>query len=297
MASLTTLKKEEIITMLVENHGLAIDDLNNKNRPELLSMLKNQAIDSALDNAQIESGNIDADTQEIEEPIKIPVITDVDWSNYVMSLFDPKLELINGYPSCDGLRRVFEILIGTIISTEMDVIQAPKNDCACAIIKCGITYLPIHSNYTQYAVTGNQTKYISDVAEATLANTDRPFNLYLTATAATMAEGRCLRKALRLRTLSNEEIAGVRSDSAEMTIQQEIATSEPAGLNQKKVIINITSRLNLDLNKIFDTILETKGKNIDSITSIEAQAIIRKLNAYDRGSAQGGEDPPVELFK
>ena len=118
-----------------------------------------------------------------------PSITSPDWNDYVLGLFADN-ELFDGRPTCAGLRRVSELVLGQIVSSKPTQIFPPSSGDEVG-----------RSTVVWEVVFGDGSVF-SDVADSWEGNTDDMFCVFNTATAATRAEGRALRKALRLRTVS-----------------------------------------------------------------------------------------------
>ena len=121
-----------------------------------------------------------------EETEERPDINSRDWNEYVLSQFGPD-ELADGNPTVDGLRRVSGLLLGPIISGIAKVIQSPnpQNDNRCVV------------EYTCTIMFGESLLTQTSVA------------VYSSAIAETRAEGRSLRKLLKLRKVIAAEEAGL----------------------------------------------------------------------------------------
>ena len=132
-----------------------------------------------------------------------------EWNDYVMSKFEPH-ELIDKNPICAGLRRVAEELLGDIISSRpSQVFPAEDNNGpgrATVVFEVIINW-------------GNSGEHriFADGADVWHGNTDDLFCAHPVATASTRAEGRALRKALKIRALAAEELA--RKDIVEIVKQ------------------------------------------------------------------------------
>ena len=122
-----------------------------------------------------------------------PLITSPEWSAYILGLFEDK-ELIDGNPLVAGLRRVAELVLGPIVYSGPSQVfpVTAENGPGRATVVFSIEF----ENGTRYA----------DVADCWEGNTDDMFCAYAVATASTRAEGRALRKALRLKCVAAEEI-------------------------------------------------------------------------------------------
>mgnify|MGYP001213427509 CR=1 FL=1 len=303
MPDVKTLKKEEIIQMLVEK-GCDQNELINMKKIELLTKLdqfelSEQSINSAIteiDNSQVVTTIIEGEPlQEVSNTLSnstvddtTPQISDPNWTEYVIGLLSED-EKINNNPTCDGLRRVFEILVGKIESCDMEVLQVPViENRNHATVKCSMKYFDFHSrNY----------RFISDVASCNEGNTQTPYSLYPVATAATMAEGRCLRKALRIKAIANEEV--LRPD--DVTVQNVLdnnASVIPATDIQKKMINVLSERCGIHVSKLLHYLSSDGVSNtLDNLTHSEAQICLRKLNLYDKGPDNNGLAIPDEVLK
>ena len=114
----------------------------------------------------------------------IPEMGSYDWHQYVMSQFKED-ELQNDNPTVDGLRRVVELLIGEIVLSESTLVSAPTvgYDRAC------VSHRVVLSNGHEH----------TDLADSYWRNTDKKYREFPVAVASTRAEGRVLRKILKLR--------------------------------------------------------------------------------------------------
>ena len=133
-----------------------------------------------------------------EETEERPDINSRDWNEYVLSQFGPD-ELADGNPTVDGLRRVSGLLLGPIISGIAKVIQSPnpQNDNRCVV------------EYTCTIMFGESLLTQTSVADCYPGNCDHRFAVYSSAIAETRAEGRSLRKLLKLRKVIAAEEAGL----------------------------------------------------------------------------------------
>lgn len=192
-----TTEKTKIIDKLVEA-GMDKEDLRPKSLDELKEILKTMDTFTAeLDQAEI---SVEPILNSVENDIKLtdPVENtkierwDKEWTPYVLSLLDPDTEVVNGNPRTDGLRRVAEFVYGPMW-TQSHVVECPREENGYrSVIKVNVSF--------ENGVSAD------GVADAFNGNTDRDFSRYITAIAETRAEGRALRKALRLvKVLAAEE--------------------------------------------------------------------------------------------
>jgi hypothetical protein len=123
--------------------------------------------------------------------------TDPDWTEYVLSKLSPDELSPEGRPTCDGLRRVAELVLGATINSNVRIVQAPSPENAMtAVAEFSYTYESIHTN---------REVTFTAAADCNSGNTDGMFSKFATAMAETRAEGRALRKALRLRRIITAE--------------------------------------------------------------------------------------------
>jgi len=136
-----------------------------------------------------------------------PSPTSLEWNDYVLSMFDES-ELFDGRPTCNGLRRVAELLLGRIVVSRSVREHVPLDGNS------------IGRSTVVWEVVFEDGSLFSDVADSWEGNTDDAFCVFATATAATRAEGRALRKALRLRTVAAEEMTKKNTSSIVRSISQ-----------------------------------------------------------------------------
>ena len=166
---------------------------------------------------EIEDVVLSEETEAIEEPeeSETPSMLSSEWNDYVMSHFDES-ELINGNPICAGLRRVAELLLGSILESgphEVYPATDPNGPGRATVI-----YRVVFD-----WMNSGQIKVFSEVADVWHGNTDDLFCAHPVATASTRAEGRALRKALKLRKLAAEEL----SKKDIISIVQQTVPSKP----------------------------------------------------------------------
>jgi len=215
---------------------------------------------------------------EVEES---PSIFSEEWNDYVMSHFKPN-ELIDGNPICAGLRRVAELLLGEIIdSGPVQVFPATDNNGpgrATVIFKVSFNWM-----------NSGAIKSFSEVADVWHGNTDDLFCAHPVATASTRAEGRALRKALKLRCLAAEELA--KKDIVDI-VKQTVAAAPTSGeyesdkrisSQQIQFIDNRCNQLDIDVAR-FINLGENTYSSINDITKDSAKKMIKVLNAYQNGS-------------
>ena len=243
---------------------------------------------SMFDDIELESP-INTDTKVKDVIMDTPRCTDIGWSDYVMSHFDPS-ELIDGKPLVCGLRRVAELLIGPIVSSGPTQVFPPKNDNehgrATVVFK------------VEFDIGDHWVCY-SDVADSWEGNTDDAFCVYAVATASTRAEARALRKALKIKAVAAEEIT--RKNTSEVLSQvnaqrQQTQVTQGEYNNDGKMtsaqgsfIIVKCKQLNINTDKLLKEVFKTNDK---SVSKKVASDVIEQLNRYQRKT----EDVPETIL-
>jgi len=194
-----------------------------------------------------------AEDLEREEKESAPCWTDPGWDEYAMGFFAPH-EKRDGKPLVHGLRRVVKLLVGPILESVPDVVQAPVYG------KDGVMTVPavvkhrvrVMANGPAVGGFGNHCEMVygacADVWRVgdgpTDGNTDKLFARFGSATAETRAEARCLRKLLGIRTAAAEEMAELKSQEA----KEAFITS-----TQLAFIDNIGRRMDLNIWKFLNS--------------------------------------------
>jgi len=253
--------------------GFSPSELENLKRDGLVNLLKNGR-DALQSNAD-------------EEEENVPSMTDQGWTDYVMTHFSSG-ELKDGMPTCDGLRRVFRLLVGKIINVDMRVIKAPSMQDPYTTVHCQMVYVP-------HCKKCRGTYSVGDVFDVNPENTPWPYNKAPVASAATKAEARVLRKALGLtKVYSSEEIQeGI---EAVQSISDSVSDEDkPMADNAKTAIVTMSQRLGVDVNKLIGYMEFSEDKVIDQLSYKESHQVISRLNLFSRGSENGGEDVPESI--
>ncbi len=218
---------------------------------------------------------------------------DPEWTKYVISLLS-KDELVNGHPTCAGLRRIFDKYFTTIRS-EMDVLQCPDpTNSGRATVKCSIQYV----NKGSFDLDLRQ--YISDVADCFRGNTEAPYCDHPVATAATLAEGRALRKALRVNVITSDEASKVDAVVA-TSAREETSNGTPIASNQVKLINKTFAQLGVSPQRTLEHLISTKKLPqmvtvVEDMSYEEAQKVLRTVQVLGKDPKKGGEIIPEGLF-
>jgi hypothetical protein len=169
----------------------------------------------------------------------IPAYGDEKWSEYVLSQFELD-ELVDGNPNTDGLRRIANKVLGTIIKSRPIWCSppGPNNNTTSTIM------WELEIEFGQ-----NDIRVFGDIADVSPDNTDGEYAKYPSATAATRAEGRALRKALLLRrVLAAEEVS---DDKITDDIGGKINSNQISFMNMvcERMNINVRKLINMGKDK------------------------------------------------
>ena len=200
-----------------------------------------------------------------------PAITDPGWNDYVLQMFEPE-EMYNKMPLCNGLRRVAELLMGRIVFSGPVQVFPPAdgNELGRSTVIWKIEF--------------DDGSIFCDVADSWEGNTDDTFCVFNTATAATRAEGRALRKALRLKTVAAEEMTKKNTASIVRSISQTKAMANTDGEYddssrmtdpQARFIDGKCKQLNIDVEAFFKEVFDTNVKR--KVTKSQASDAIQLL--------------------
>lgn len=218
--------------------------------------------------------NVDTKTKDVIVMDR-PTPTSPEWNDYVLGLFDES-ELYEGRPLCAGLRRVAEFLLGRIVSSRPTQVFPPA--AGDQIGRATVVWEVIFDDGSLF----------SDVADCWEGNTDDAFCVFNTATAATRAEGRALRKALRLKTVAAEEMTKKNTASIARSISQtkNVATEGEYDDSQRMTdpqanFIDVKCKqLNINVAEFFKGVFDVNVKR--NVNKGQASVAIQKLNDYQQ---------------
>ena len=219
--------------------------------------------------------NTDTSVQDVVETSH-PSMLSPEWHEYVISLFDES-ELMDGNPLVAGLRRVAEVVLGPIVesgpSQVFPVQEADHHGRATVVFTIkfasGLTY--------------------SEVADCWEGNTDDMFCAYAVSTASTRAEGRALRKALKIKGVAAEELTKKNTAEIVRSASHKAASSSSDGdFNEDSRMsdaqynfIDVKCRqLNVSGEDLFKQIFDVDNNR--KVSKKVASDIIDKLNEYQR---------------
>ena len=222
------------------------------------------------------------ETNNVVETKKIPNTTDLEWTDYVLSLLSDD-EKINGNPTTDGLRRIFEIALNCrVVASTSNVVQSPdpNNEKRATVVHTLCYYLndltPETSHLNMVTVDG--------AADVYWGNCDKVYRNHPVAVAETRAEGRSLRRALKLRkVVAAEELAKDIEDNPDNASVSKISN------NQINFIDVMAQRLNINVVKLFKN-NQLPADNVYSMSHDDAVNIIRLLSKYQQNISEISDD-------
>tara|TARA_R110000824_G_scaffold269847_3_gene458309 strand:- start:319 stop:1266 length:948 start_codon:yes stop_codon:yes gene_type:complete len=205
-----------------------------------------------------------------------PTFNTERWSEWVMSQFSDD-ELENGAPTCDGLRRVAENVLGPIEKVEVIKNDTPNmNNKGNATVVVGVTINPVHlEGHPRYGYP----VYVEDLADANRLNTPEEIFKHPSATAGTRAESRVYRKLLRLRKiLTAEELA------SNTQTDEDWAPSTPITDQQITVVDMLCKRTNMHVLD-FINCGDSQYVCVEQVSEHSAQKMLQYLNRIQRQDA------------
>lgn len=204
---------------------------------------------------------------------QIPLITDLEWTDFVLQQLSED-EKIQGNPTTDGLRRIFEKVMNcSVIQSDSTLVQAPEpsNDKRASVVH-SITWYDLNTKVDENC----RMRTVSGAADVYWGNCDKIYRNHPVAVAETRAEGRALRRALRLRkVVAAEEIAEHVEDDIGADNVNKITN------NQINFIDVLAKRLDINVLGLIKN-LNIDGSNIKNILHHDALGVIRELSSYQQ---------------
>jgi hypothetical protein len=220
--------------------------------------------------------------KKLEEKLT-PTIHDIEWTDYVLSNLTDD-EKIMGNPTTDGLRRIFEqVMDCEILEATSKVDQTPSRDNEMrATVTFSIAFKPNKEEQSKLGLY--KTKLVTGAADVYWGNCDKIFRNHPVAVAETRAEGRALRRALRLRkVVAAEEIASDIEDDVNGFTVGKISNT------QINFVDVMARRLDINVNKLLESI-NMAIENVRNLTHDQAITIIRKLSEYQQNMNDIADD-------
>jgi len=205
---------------------------------------------------------------------KKPTINDLEWTDHVLGLLSDD-EKIKGNPTTDGLRRIFEVALDcTIIDSTSQVCQSPDpNNGNRATVVHSLSYVLNDGSVDEHI----KTRTVNGAADVYWGNCDKIFRNHPVAVAETRAEGRALRRGLRLRkVVAAEELA----DEVEDIDGDNIGKMTNNQLNFMDVLCK---RLDINAIKYLENL--NLSIDIDKLDHNNGVSIIRQLSSYQQDTS------------
>ena len=282
------------LKQILEDHNCAIP--NGAKKKDLVELVEAvMAKDEDFVTMQIESPDdmfdelFDDSEQEESKEVVVeesvgeesrPSMFSDEWNEFVMAHFH-RNELIDGNPICAGLRRVAEFLLGDIVESGPEQVfpatDGSSPDRATVVFKVVFDWM-----------NSGQHRVFKEVADVWHGNTDDLFCAHPVATASTRAEGRALRKALKLRCLAAEELAkkdivSIVKESVKKTpTSGEYEVDQSISTQQVQFIDTKCKQLDIDV-MLFINMGSGDYANIGQVTRDSAKKMIKFLNGYQNG--------------
>ena len=199
-----------------------------------------------------------------EDESQRPQEYDPEWSEYLLDQLSDS-ELINGAPTVDGLRRITEKCFGEILESKSNIIETPtsQNNQRCTI--CHTLKIVKYGSANPISVDG--------CVDVLYHKTPYPFKDHLVATADTRAEGKALRRALKIRVVTAEELQNE---------DEENALSSDELVNDQQILALNQLCKRLDISVISLVTGEYKVKTINDLRNLEGRLLISKLSEFQR---------------
>lgn len=245
--------KEKLIDLGLEEKDFVAEDGKKKKKAELLAILEQLEV---LDDAQVVEEEGDTPEQEKDLP---PEIGSRAWTDYVLNHLDDD-EKINGNPTVDGLRRVILCFMGEY-NFQVQVLQVPSvENQGRATVKASLFF--------------ENGRIFESAADVFHKNTDYPYNMHPVATAETRAEGRALRKALKLvKVVTAEELAENAEEDVETSLSKKIDSSMLDAIRTQ------AKRNGISIDKLAVTI-DQNIESVEDLTLRQGRQMMEMIHKY-----------------
>lgn len=209
---------------------------------------------------------------EVEQTQDVDIHS-IEWTDHVLSKLSED-EKIAGNPTTDGLRRIFEKVMNcVIIESTSDVVQSPSptNEKRATVVH-SLSYCINDESLND----NNKVRTVNGAADVYWGNCDKVYRNHPVAVAETRAEGRALRRGLRLRkVVAAEEL----TDSTEDDIGADNVTKITN--NQINFIDALSKRLDINVIELIKS-LDIKQDNVKTILHSDALSVIRELSSFQQ---------------
>ena len=197
--------------------------------------------------------------------------SDSGWSEHVLDHLDDH-ELRDGNPTVDGLRRVTEEVFGDILVSSSHIYSHDASRGFCTVKHT----LQIRKHATGDVIT------VDGCVDVNRGNIPHPFNQHLVATADTRAEGKAIRRALKIRVVTAEEMQNSDEDDL-LAAEENITDQQILAINQ------MCKRLDVDLEKSAK-IACAGAESVRSLSNLQGRVFLTSLSDYQRDASLIPED-------
>lgn len=207
-----------------------------------------------------------------------------EWHDHVMTFFASHELVDDGDKKCPttaGLRRVAELLLGPIVDSRPEFIAPVKEE---SLGRATVSYVVKFGSFLD-----GPGRVFGDVADVWNGNTDDLFAVHAPATAATRAEGRALRKALKLRGIAAEEIC--RKLKGSVSDGNAIASTSDVMATKEQINFLNTRCKKLDMNVM--AYINSGSKKYGSINEVSRDICIKMIQDLNQIPSKG--DVPESL--
>jgi hypothetical protein len=213
------------------------------------------------------------EVESANEVLNTPSINDLEWTDYVLGLLSDD-EKISGNPTTDGLRRIFETALNcTVLDATSEVVQSPSRDNEN---RATVTHTLHYYLNDESVIKELKNRSVSGAADVYWGNCDKVYRNHPVAVAETRAEGRALRRALKLRkVVAAEELAKDIEDHPDHDTINKITN------NQINFMDVLAKRLNINPIKLMEN-LAIDNSNIYNISYDNAVKTVTTLSGYQQ---------------
>lgn len=212
--------------------------------------------------------------EKTEDSSEIVTPNSLEWTDHVLSLLSDD-ERIAGNPTTDGLRRIFEVALNcTVIESTSIVVQSPDNNNEKRATVVHTLGFVLNTEGSDKSILNKRT--VSGAADVYWGNCDKIYRNHPVAVAETRAEGRALRRALKLRKV-------VAAEELSKDIDDDINGHNINKINNNQInfIDVISKRLDVDVSKLLNE-MSIDSSKIYAIDHDKAVEIVQKLTAYQQ---------------
>lgn len=249
----------------------AVDSIKGKGPlSELLLAYNTEEEKETMDDDELDVEFNDEEVQlsilPIDEADVPPLITDPAWSDYVLTKLTES-EMFEGAPKVSGLRRVVELLLGTIVQSKSKVYQCPNTDNER---RATVRHRIVIKDDDGMCIIAD------GVADVYSGNADRIYANHPAALAETRAEGRALRRLLKLS--SNVITAEEKIKPTEAFEGFSFKDDNKINDVQIKGIDLLGKRTDVNIAKLLDK--NELGANIKELSSADGITLLNSLSSY-----------------